>query len=110
MSSSRPDGNPRRPAGVIERIAATIEPGLDAKEPQLGGRKGTRFSVAPLLCLPSLLMVQQLPVIVRLHNRTRSRAVQPRQRLGIAPQVGVPERRGQRKNHAMVIRVARLEM
>ncbi len=53
-------------------------------------------------------MVRELPLVVRFHDRTRAGAVQPRERRGIVAQVGVPKRRGQREDHPMMIRVARL--
>ena len=52
-------------------------------------------------------MVCRPPPVVRFHDRARTGALQPCECLGIAAQVRIPKRRGQRKNHTVMIRVAR---
>src|ERR1039458_7921765 len=53
-------------------------------------------------------MRRKLPLVFRFHHGTRAVAVQPRQRGGVIAQIRVPECRGQRENHTMMIRIARL--
>ena len=46
---------------------------------------------APSLIAPSLLMVRELPLVVRFHCRAWAGTIQPGERFGIAAQLSVPE-------------------
>ena len=53
-------------------------------------------------------MELQLPLVSRFHARARACAIEPREGLGVPSQVRIPKCGGERKNHLVMIRIARL--
>ncbi len=110
-SSQEVDSIQRRGASVMGEVTAgrkrgrSIAGGAGGVNPAAGEAKGrTSNTQHPTSNRPLF----PLPAVGLFHDVPRAVAAQPRLRLRVAFQVGVPKCGAERKDHAMVIRIARL--